>query len=328
MQIALRVAGHLLRAELACLAAHAFAREFGGGYQIDLIALDGPAAHVRRIIGFERLAACVGRGEGLNSTQERWVNALGAAHERVVEEVIEAARRVFPARALHLTGLLFAVVVIALGLVIVIARLRRPARVHQSVERPVRQVHALDGVGHGFVLERVGRPPQLAVPRADDLARFRFGDLKRQYAFGANHVVGFVVVDDGGGAAELARFGLFRGIENADRLARIALNHALGARPSARLALHISQRGNEVVFDHIARLHAGHCFRCDGHRCFGAAKPADEFLLRRIPHRLAAAGDATVFAARGFFGGGGCGVGGCADVSHASVPVTSNLRLS
>ena len=238
------------------------------------------------------------------------MHALRAAHQRVIKEMINVARGVLPTRALHLARLLFPVVVVRFGFVVVIARLGLPARRDQRIECPVGQIHALHRVGHRLRFKFVRSPPKLAVPIANRLSCFDLADLKGQHALRPNHIVGFVVINDGGCAAELAGLGLLGGIEHADGLTGIALDHALGERPAACFALNVSERGGEVVLHDIARLHARHRLGRGWHRRFGAAKSANQLLFGCVPHGFAAASDARIFAAGSLFRGSGAGVGG------------------
>ena len=175
------------------------------------------------------------------------------AHEVVVEEVRKPSRRGLPAHVLHLARARLAVLGVGLGRVVVVARLRGPLRVGLRVERPVRQVDALHGVGERAPLERVGREPQLAVPLPDAVARRRLADHERQHALGTERGLGFLVRNELRRTAELAVLRLARGIEHRDRVAALALHLALVGLPAARLVADAAQRRDEIVLDDLAR---------------------------------------------------------------------------
>src|ERR1043165_6352615 len=104
-----------------------------------------------------------------------------------------AARRRLPTHMLHLAGLHPATLVISFGGVVVIACLGSPRRVDLRVERPIRQIDAAHGTGERAAFECVRRKPELAVPRADPVARTRFADRERQHALWTKSRLGFFV---------------------------------------------------------------------------------------------------------------------------------------
>jgi len=205
------------------------------------------------------------------------------ADEIVVEEVPHAARRRLPADVPHLPRAQLAVFGVRLGRVVVVPGLGGPRRVDLRVERPVRQVDAVHGVGQRGSLQPVRREPQPAVPRADAVARRAFADPERQHAFRAERRLGFVVRHDLRRPAEVAVLRLPRRIEDRDRVAALALDLPPRRLPAAAVVADPAQRGDEIVLGDAA---GGVELR----RRLGAAERADELLLGGAPVRLAAAG--------------------------------------
>jgi len=149
LQVAVGVARHFAGAELLDDRFHLHAAGFRGLAEVDLVALDRPAADEGRVIGLE-----VGEGgKGLHLPEQVQMDAHRAGHGVVIEEMGEAARAVLPAGVAHLAGLGFPVGVgVALRFIIVVAGLRGPFRIGVRVEGPVGQVDAVQRVGEGGAL--------------------------------------------------------------------------------------------------------------------------------------------------------------------------------
>ena len=152
------------------------------------------------------------------------------ADEIVVEEMRQLPGGRLPAHLPDLPRARLAVLDVAFGRVVVVAGLCRPRRVDGGVERPVRQVDAAHGIGERAPLERGRREPQLAVPRADAVARVAFAHLERQHALRPERRLRLLVGDELRGAAELAVLRLPRRVQHRDRVA------ALAAAPGASSA--------------------------------------------------------------------------------------------
>ena len=185
LEIAERVALHLLPAQHADLRVHRVARALRRGHEIDLVALDDPAGDEARVVGLERL-----RRERLDAAQQLRVDAHRRADEIVVEVVLEPPRGRLPAHVLDLARAHLPALGIRFGRVVVVARLRGPGGVDVRVERPVRQIHAAHRIGQRAPLQRRRREPELAVPGADAVARARLAHGERQHALGAERRLG------------------------------------------------------------------------------------------------------------------------------------------
>ena len=160
---------------------------------------------------------------------------------------------------------------------------RSTCAVDLRVERPVRQIHALDRVGERAPLERVRREPQPAVPRSDAVARLPSLTRERQHALGPKRILGLLVRNELRRAAELARLRLARRIEHRDRLAALASHLALVGLPAARCRRGMPRSAATRSCSTIAPV------AVELRRRFRAAERADQRLLRRIPYRLGAA---------------------------------------
>lgn len=302
-QVALGVAGHLARAQLAHGGVHFLHVELGGAAQVDLVALHRPAAHefgrVRLEVG--------GGGEGLDLAQQGGVHADGAGHEGVVEEVRELARGRLPAHMAHLAGLGVAVgVAVGFGGVVIKAGLGLPAGLHMGVKRPVGQVQALEGVGERGALELARGEPARAIPLADFVADLAVADLEGQDALRRDGVVALLVGDDGGRAAEVAALGRAAIDKDRDGPAVLAL-HFMALGPPAAAAFGGLQGGGQVLLDDFVAQ--GFTLRvAPGHA--RAAIRALQRLGARAPFEVGAAFGARVLAHEG--GWGRCWRGGVA----------------
>ncbi len=271
-QVAVRIARHLVAAQPFHRGVHRPLGVRGSVRQVDLVALDRPACQITRVVRHER----VGR-EGLHPAQQAGVHALRRLDELIVERVGELARR---RRPLDPT-----LAVLAGPDVVVLAGLRRPARVDVSVERPVRQVDAVDGVCQRLSAELVRRKPPASIPGAQHLARLRLRHLERQERLGPERVGHLLVGHELRRPAELAALSDLARVEYRDRLAALAAYRGLGGLPSHRRLREVRQRREQVVFsdDRVAAA----CLEGDGRLC--PAERADERLLGRIPVRFGAA---------------------------------------
>src|SRR5262245_58768736 len=75
---------------------------------------------------------------------------------------------------------------IRLGLVVVVAGQRTPVGVNLSVERPVRNVAPVKGVGESTVFQRIGCKPTVAIPLPHRITDLRLGDLELEEALGTD----------------------------------------------------------------------------------------------------------------------------------------------
>src|SRR4029453_7488262 len=154
-----------------------------------------------------------------------------------------------PAYVLDLTRARLPAFGIGLRRVVVMAGLRGPCGIDARIERPVRQVHAPGGFRQRFALQRGGRKPQLAVPRADRVARGALRQLERQHAFRSERGFRFLVGHELRRAAEFAVLRLTLRIDDGDRVAAPALDLALLRLPAAGVVADTSQCGDEIVLD-------------------------------------------------------------------------------
>ena len=198
-EIAERVARHLLRGHRLHLRVHRVARALRGLDEVDLVALDDPAGDESGVVGLQ----LAGR-KRLDAAQQVGVDADRRADEIVVEEVLQPPGRGLPAHVLHLARLRAPVLFVSLGRVVVVPGLGGPFGVDARVERPVRQIDAAHGVGERLLRERRRREPQLAVPRADLVARRGIADLKRQHALRTERGLRLLVGHELRRAAEFA----------------------------------------------------------------------------------------------------------------------------
>ncbi len=97
--------------------------------------------------------------------------AARARHRLVVEEMFEDARRGFPSHVLYLARLGAALVVtVSLGGVVVVTCLPFPRTDDLRIERPVRNVDAVDGVDEGAGFQSSWSEPLARVPSSDQIA--------------------------------------------------------------------------------------------------------------------------------------------------------------
>jgi len=145
-----------------------------------------------------------------------------------------------------------------------------------------------------IVVDRVRPPPdaepQLAIPRADAIARLGLAHAERQHALRPLRGRRVCIRDELRGAAEFAVLRLARRVEHRDRVAALALDLALRNPRSKRTGgpgrLRV-QRREEIVFGDFA-------LRIERRGRLGAAEWTDELALRGIPDGLAAARGAGV----------------------------------
>ena len=202
------------------------------------------------------------------------------------------AGRGLPPDVLHLPRLrLSLVVAIGFGRVVVVARLGLPRAHDLRVERPVRNVDALDGVDQRAGLQTSRRQPLALVPAADLLADGGLGDLERQQALRPDRRLDLLVVDELRRSAELAALPDALRIEDRDRLAAPALHRAPLGLPAAQIVRHLAQRAHQVQLQDLSG-------RADVVGGLGAAERAHELLLAGIPLGLCPARRARVLLER------------------------------
>src|SRR5205807_1570149 len=153
---------------------------------------------------------------------------------------------------------------------VVMARCGGPGRSDARVEGPVWQVDAFHRVGQRATLQGVRREPQLAVPRANPVARLVLRDLERQQAFRSERVLALRVRYELRRAAELAALCLALGVKHRDRLTALALHIALLDLPAARAIAEAAKRRHQVVLDDLAGV------RVELRRRHRAAEGADQ----------------------------------------------------
>src|SRR5207253_9757831 len=112
----------------------------------------------------------------------------------------------------------------------------------------------LDRVGGRAALQGVRREPQLAVPRANAVARLVLCDLEGQEAFGPERVLALSVGYELRRAAEFAALRLTRGVEHRYRLTALAFHIALLDLPAARTLAETAERRDQIVLDDLSRV--------------------------------------------------------------------------
>ena len=126
------------------------------------------------------------------------MDAHGARHQFVIEEVFQFTRSRNPAYMLHLPGFQTAIgAAHLLGGVVVVAGLGAPARKCPGIEGPVRQVDALEGIGGSRLFQAAGCKPAFAVPGTQDVPHLGVVMFERQHALGRDGVAHRLVAHDG-----------------------------------------------------------------------------------------------------------------------------------
>jgi hypothetical protein len=192
LQIAIRVAGHLLGTQRRQLRLHLLLRALCRVEQNHLIVLDDVTAEKCCVIRDDLL-----RGKRLDLTQQIQRQPLRPGHWLIFKEVIDDAGRRLPANPLlgtHDRPPLR----VAAGHHdrVVVTGLRRPWAVDLRVERPVRNVEAANGVNERRDGQASWRKPAAAPPAFDVIAHAARVDLERQHALWTNRRLDLLVIDE------------------------------------------------------------------------------------------------------------------------------------
>ena len=156
------------------------------------------------------------------------------------------------------------------------------------VERPVRDVEALDRVDEGRDRQLPRREPPAPPPAPDVVANPAGIDSKRQHALRADRRSDLLVVHQRGRSAELTVLAHARGIEHHDGATGLALDAASLGLPPALFFGQLAQRLDQIELDDLPVL------AIDLIRRLGPAERADQLLRGRIPLRLRTARGALV----------------------------------
>ena len=183
-----------------------------------------------------RTAPACSVGKRLDLAQQRRGHAGRRAHQLVVEDVI-AARPAAGVQRTRCTALAVDV------LVVVVPGLGGPARVHRRVERPVRQVDAVDRVGERRASSgcsaraTAGRTTRGSSSRAcDSVTANGSSDSGRNASLTCSYGT------SGDEPQNSQRWPTRVGIEDRDRLAALALDGDLRRLPAARRVGNAAQR--------------------------------------------------------------------------------------
>jgi hypothetical protein len=156
------------------------------------------------------------------------------------------------------------------------------------VERPVRNVKALDRVDEGRDRQLPWRKPPAPPPSTDVVANAAGIDSKWQHTLRADRRSDFLVVHQRGRSAELTVLPHASGIEDHDRATRLTLNAAARGLPPSLFFGKLAQRLHQIELDDVPVL------TIDLIRRLGAAERAEQLLRGRIPLRLSTARRALV----------------------------------
>ena len=245
VQVAVRVAGDLPVALVALFPANDLLPLRPRVGERDAVGLRRPAGEVVRLVRKQS-----GRLERINLLQHGLVAGGRAGDEHVVVVVRVVAGGRIPAHLAHLPRFGDAPAVlgrrVALGLVIVVAGLRRPARFGVGVERPEGEVDALNLRPAGF-LDHVARAEEaFAEPFLVVLIGLIARELERDDRLGLDEVGVGLLLQHLRGAAERAGGGDDGGVNLRGGPAGAALYRLHLAPVAARLA-RVRERGGEVV---------------------------------------------------------------------------------